>query len=101
MAKRFVAYILFGLVAMNTLTLPLILVGFRPLWESIGMPPNVVKIASVSVIVSTLTIGLIVFCVGLYILIKSRKEPNRKHSIENIQERWEAQQKKKDGGDEQ
>ena len=81
MAKKFVAYILFGLVAMNTLTLPLILVGFRPLWESIGMPPNVIKIASVSVIVLTLTIGLIVFCVGLYILIKSRKESN---NIENI-----------------
>lgn len=98
MAKRFVAYILFGLVAINTLTLPLILVGFRPLYERIGMPPNVRKIAYISIIISTLTIGLIIFCVGLYILIKSRKESN---NIENIQERWEAQQKKKDGGDEQ
>lgn len=99
MAKRFVAYILFGLVAINTFTLPLILVGFRPLYERIGMPPNVRKIAYISIIISTLTIGLIVFCVGLYILIKSRNP--EKNQIENIQERWEAQQKKKDGGDEQ
>jgi len=74
MVKRFVAYILFGLAAMNTATLPLTLVGFRPLYTQLGMPPNVIKMAFMTITITTLTIGLIVFCVGLYILIKTRKE---------------------------
>lgn len=74
MAKRFVAYILFGLAAINALTLPIIIIAFRPLYELSTAPPNVIFMANMSVIIITLVICLIVFCVGLYILIKSRKE---------------------------
>jgi len=74
MVKRFVAYILFAVAAINILTIPIIIIGFRPLYELTSAPPNVIDMAEMIVAISTLTIGLIIFCVGIIVLIKSRKK---------------------------
>ena len=74
MVKRFVAYILFGLAAMDTVALPLTILGFRPLYELPGVPPNFIRMAFMFVIISVLVIDLILICVGIIILIKSKKK---------------------------
>jgi len=73
MVKRFVAYILFAVAAINILTIPIVIIEFRPLYELTSAPPNAIKMAEMSVAISTLTIGLIIFFVGIIVLIKSRK----------------------------
>ncbi|MHA1915882.1 MAG: hypothetical protein ACW986_18020 [Promethearchaeota archaeon] len=93
MVKRFVAYILFGSAAVESLTLPLLLVQFRSLWEQTGMPPNVRKMAVMSLLITTLTIALILFCIGLYILIKSRKSSETmKESKKEIEDKKAKEQ---------
>ncbi|MGB5912562.1 MAG: hypothetical protein WBH31_15325 [Promethearchaeia archaeon] len=75
MVKRFVAYILFAVAAINILTIPIIIIGFRPLYERYtSAPPNVIDMVEMVVAISTLTIALIIFCVGIIVLIKSRKK---------------------------
>ncbi len=74
MVKRFVAYILFGIAALNILTIPIVMISFKPLFELSSAPPNVIKVAQMSVAITTLIIGLIIFCVGIIILIKSEKD---------------------------
>lgn len=93
MVKRFVAYILFGSAAVETVTLPLTLVQFLPRWEQLGMPSNARRIAFMSTLITTLTIAFILFCIGLYILIKSRKDIDRmKEGKNEIEDRRAGEQ---------
>jgi len=74
MVKRFVAYILFAVAAVNILAIPIAIIQLRPLYELISAPPNVINMVEMFVTISTLTIGLIIFCVGIIVLFKSRKK---------------------------
>ena len=93
MVKRFVAYILFGVAGLESVTLPLTLVRLLPLYGQTGMPSNVVRMAIMSTIIVTLTIALIIFCVGVYILIKTRKNIDTiKKSKTQIEDRSAGEQ---------
>jgi len=74
MRKRNIAFILFGVAAMNIITLPIILFAYRPLYERLGMPLYAMNIAFRSITITTLIIGSILFCAGIIVFFKFRKE---------------------------
>jgi hypothetical protein len=73
MVKRFVAYILFAVAAINIFSIPIVIIGFRPLYGLTSAPPSVIQLAEMVVAITSLVFGLVIFFVGIIVLIKSRK----------------------------
>jgi uncharacterized membrane protein len=72
--KRFIAYILFGVAAVNIITASFTTLIFLPLYERLGIPLTATRMALISTDIISIVIGIVLIIIGIVILIKSRKE---------------------------
>jgi hypothetical protein len=70
MKKRNIGFILFGVAGVNLITLPILLVVFPRLYSQLGMPSAAIRIAMVSILISSLVGMTVLICAGIIILIK-------------------------------
>jgi len=74
MRKRSIAFILFGLAAINLLILPIILAVFGLLYEQMGMPSYAINAGLMTITISGLIPAIILFCAGFVVFFIFRED---------------------------
>lgn len=73
MRKRNIAFILFGVGAVNIVTLPILLFVYGPLYQQLGMPPYASTVGLMTSTITTVVAASALFIAGIIVFIKFRK----------------------------
>ncbi|TET57810.1 MAG: hypothetical protein E3J52_09670 [Promethearchaeota archaeon] len=74
MKKKNIGFILFGAAGGELLSIFYSLFMFPRLYERIGMPTSVSRIAIISILAISIVVSIVLVCAGVIVLIKFRKE---------------------------
>ena len=74
MKKKNIGFILFGAAGGELLSIFSSLFMFPRLYEQIGMPTSVARIAITIILTVSIVVSIVLVCAGLIVLIRFRKE---------------------------
>lgn len=74
MKKKNIGFILFGVAGGELVSMLISLIVFPHLYEQMGMPTKLIKVAITSILVISIVASVILVCVGLILIIKFRGE---------------------------
>ncbi|MFX0030450.1 MAG: hypothetical protein ACFE8B_14655 [Candidatus Hermodarchaeota archaeon] len=74
MKKKNIAFILFGVAAINLLSIPISLMIFPTLYERMDMPSSAIRMGITSILTSSIIAITALFIAGLIVYIKFRNE---------------------------